>query len=183
MLDVRPNLITIIIEFSQDCKPAAKAAVRRSFLGERKGAANIPKEMMQLLNSDDELIIPEHYAYIKKPIMIELPTKKKYKVSNKSVGLIVIYEYLGLFQKLENFFLEFNKYLNNLFKENQNIQEKLQEKFYIKRFEKVTGKNAIWKGKKTKQFLRWKDKPNEYPNYCNSYQIIIGKDLQDLFQS
>jgi len=182
MEELRPNYITVIVRFNYDCNPYLKGAIKRSFLGKGKGAANIPEEMKVILDSDTEILNPRGTAYIRKPITTDLESKKKYKLSNRARALIIFYEYLGIYQKLNEFYKEFNIFLNKLFENDKDMKEKFSEDFYMKIFEQKTGKNAIWNGKITKQFLEWRKKPNKYSENCELYKIIVGRDLSELLE-
>jgi len=126
MYEFRPNLIFLIINFkyesktevgksgSQQAHKGVPNEIRRAFLGEKRGSPNVPKQLRELKNVKDDIIFPIHFSLIKKPIKIEL-SDRKYKLRNTAVGAIIMYEYFGLFQDLNDFLNILENYLKNLF--------------------------------------------------------------------
>ena len=127
MYEFRPNLIIVIINFKYGSKTEVEESgsqrshkgtpneIRRAFLGLDKGSPNVPKKLREETNPEEDIIYPIHFSLIKKPIKINL-SGGKFRLRNTAVGTMILYEYLGLSQKINKFLETFDKFLKDLFK-------------------------------------------------------------------
>ena len=115
-LDYDTKYITVVIEFEYFAKSSRDIPndVRRAFLGLEKGSPKIPQNVKEECNYDREILYPIHFSLIKKPVTVDLPGKRSYKVRNTAVGAIILYEYLGLPKDYKGCCIKFNEYLNGL---------------------------------------------------------------------
>lgn len=134
MLEFRPNLILVIISFKYESDKKIKESgtqvsnkgvpneIRRAFLGLARGSPNIPKKMQEMVGSKDQVIFPIHFSLIKKPI------NPGTRFRNTGVGAMILYEYFGLFQDLDEFLKKFDNFLkNNVF--SKEVDEKGKGKY------------------------------------------------------
>lgn len=118
MLNLRPKYVLLMVEFqyhSQRTKNVPNS-IRQSLLGIKKGSPKFPQEIQKLTGYSRQVLSPVHFALIKKPVTIELTEINVRKTRNAAVGAMVLYEYLGLFQDMD----EILKKLDGL------ISEKIQ---------------------------------------------------------
>lgn len=115
-LDYDTKYISVVIEFEYFAKSSRDIPndVRRAFLGLEKGSPKIPQKVREECKYDREILYPIHFSLIKKPIKVDLPGKRSYKVRNTAVGAIILYEYLGLPKDYKSCCIKFNEYLNGL---------------------------------------------------------------------
>jgi len=114
----KTKYILTIIEFDYNQKEFRYVpnSIRLSFLGLEKGSPNIPKKIKELAKYEKDIITPIHFSLIKKPVKIDLPGKREYKLRNPAVGAMILYEYLGRIEDLKmvvNIFDEFIRILIN----------------------------------------------------------------------
>lgn len=126
MLEFRPNLVFVVINFNYHSKAQVGETgqrghkgipneIRRAFLGLKRGSPNIPKELRAELSSGDkDTFYPVNFSLIKKPIKIQL-TNGKHKLRNTAVGAVIHYEHFGLIQDLVANLKVLNNYLKKLF--------------------------------------------------------------------
>ncbi len=120
ILEFRPKFILIIIEFqyhSQKNKDVPNA-IRQTFLGIKKGSPKVPQVIKEKAGYNRQVILPIHFALIKKPVTIELTEINVRKTRNTAVGAMILYEFLGRFQ-------DFNKILKLI---DGLIKEKIEAK-------------------------------------------------------
>ncbi len=154
MLEFRPNLILVIIDFKYESNKKIEESgtqvsnkgvpneIRRAFLGEKRGSPNIPKKMQEMAGTTESIIFPIHFSLIKKPIKVGT------RFRNTGVGAMILYEYFGLFQDLNDFLKDFDDFLKN----------------------KIFSKELDEKGKGK----------YSYSLSCSDYKIIVGKDWQEI---
>ncbi len=131
------DYIVIIVDFQYDTKKERTVSneIRRAFLGLEKSSPNIPKGIQKILNSNQQIIDPIHFALIKDPVKIKQPDGSL-KVKNSAVGAVIIYKYIGLSQDFDTFIKHFHNYLENFFKNKQ--------QYYLKNcssYKLIIGKN------------------------------------------
>lgn len=114
---MRYNLkyILAIIEFFYDSKfRFVPNSIRLAFLGLERGSPNIPKKIKALSKSDNDIIHPIHFSLIKRPVKIELPGNRSYKIRNTAVGAMILYEYLGELKDLKDILNLLDQYIRTL---------------------------------------------------------------------
>lgn len=112
-LDYDTKYISVVIEFeyySADSRSVPND-VRRAFMGLEKGTPKIPQKVREECKYDREILFPIHFSLIKKPIKIDLPGERRYKIRNTAVGAIILYEYLGLPKDYKSCCIKFNEFL------------------------------------------------------------------------
>ena len=99
----KTKYILTIIEFDYDSKESRYVpnSIRLSFLGLEGRSLNIPKKIKELAKYEKDIITPIHFSLIKKPVKIDLPGKREYKIKNSAVGAMILYEYLGRIEDLK----------------------------------------------------------------------------------
>jgi len=119
MLEFRPNLILVVIDFkyesdkkigesgTQLSNKGVPNEIRRAFLGLKRSSPNIPKKMQDKVGSEELIIFPIHFSLVKKPIRVGT------RFRNTGVGAMILYEYFGLFQDLNEFLKIFDDFLKN----------------------------------------------------------------------
>lgn len=112
-LDYDTKYICLILEFEYDSKlkkvKFRSNDIREAFLGisppeypNGRGNPNVPRKIKEKMQYDREIILPIHFSLIKKPVKVDLPTKKNYTIRNTAVGTIILYKYLGLIENYQN---------------------------------------------------------------------------------
>ena len=108
-LDYDAKYISVVLEFEYDSKVKKfkfrSNDIREAFLGisppeypNGRGNPNVPRKIKEKLNYNREIIYPVHFSLIKKPVKVDLPTKKNYTIRNTAMGAIILYKYLGLLE-------------------------------------------------------------------------------------
>lgn len=102
-LDYDTKYISVVIEFKYDSKSSKNIPneVREAFMGlyapkhpSGRGSP-ILRDINNLCNPNEEVLYPIHFSLIKKPVRIDLPGVREYKLKNTAVGAIILYEYIG----------------------------------------------------------------------------------------
>jgi len=103
-LDYDTKYISVVIDFKYDSKSSKNIPneIREAFMGiyppkHPKGRGSpILRDINKLCNPNEEVIFPIHFSLIKKPVVINLPGVREYKLKNTAVGAIILYEYIGI---------------------------------------------------------------------------------------
>jgi len=117
-LDYDTKYISVVMQFEYHSTSSKDVPndVRRAFMGLDKGSPKIPQKIRDKCNYDREILYPIHFSLIKKPVKIDLPGKRNYKVRNTAVGSIILYEYLGLPEDYKSCCIKFNEFLKEQLK-------------------------------------------------------------------
>lgn len=117
-LDYDTKYILVVIEFEYHSTSSKDIPndVRRAFMGLEKGSPKIPEKMKEECKYDREILYPIHFSLIKKPIKIDIPGQRKYRIRNTAVGAIILYEYLGLPKDFKSCCIKFDEFLKGLMK-------------------------------------------------------------------
>lgn len=111
---IRPNFIFIIIEVMKDMNN-----IRRSFLGDKRGSPKFPQEIKKKAKIklekeiERDFLIPIHFSIIKKPVSIYIEGEKNPRTSTKGVGVVLLYEYMGSSEELEQIMDVISEFFDN----------------------------------------------------------------------
>jgi len=118
-LDYDTKYLSVVIEFKYDSRSSKNIPneVREAFLGiyppkHPKGRRSpILRDLNNLCNPNEEVLYPIYFSLIKKPVKIDLPGDREYKLKNTAVGTIILYEYIGLLDDYKDCCLKIAEFL------------------------------------------------------------------------
>ncbi len=134
---IRPNLIVVVLDVIHDMNN-----IRRSLLGLDRGTPNIPKKIKELvkkkinIGSEAELIFPINFSIIKKPVTVKVGDYKR--TSNKGVGAMVLYQYLGKIDEIEHVLEIMMEFFKNMI---ENPPSERNWLAFLKNFKIIVGKD------------------------------------------